>query len=261
MNLFKKLAVSVAIAASVGAASAATAFGDGGAALQGVINSLYTAAGTPIAAAPNVNNDQYGLDELWQIEASGVSAATIIIEVAGNANNNALGIYDSNDASKRVTLFGGLAGAPDRATLQILNNGQVVVTYYDRDANGNLLNIGSTFTVAGFFSGQTFGYFLDTGNLSGVLFSESARNANGQDQMVAYQGDGDTVKLPGGAAAPWGSSSFIMAWEDIAGPRGDYDDFVVYVESVQGVPEPGTLGLLGLSLAGLGLVARRRRAN
>jgi hypothetical protein len=33
---------------------------------------------------------------------------------------------------------------------------------------------------------------------------------------------------------------------------------VVYVESVTGVPEPGTLAILSLGLVGIGLFARRR---
>ena len=81
--------------------------------------------------------------------------------------------------------------------------------------------------------------------------------------MVAFEGDGDKIKLPGNKPGAWGSSSYILAWEDVAynASDKDFNDFVVYVESVGGVPEPGTLALLAGGLLGLGTAARRRRAK
>lgn len=55
------------------------------------------------------------------------------------------------------------------------------------------------------------------------------------------------------------SSDIIVAFEDLLdGSDSDFNDMVVGVDDVSTVPEPGTLALLGLGLAGLGMSYRRR---
>ncbi len=201
--------------------------------------------------APDVLADQYAHDEQWQHANSGNASATMIIELAGFRNRNIFGIYDTANPASYVALFDGADGSGARAGISRSFDG-ASYTYTVGDLDTYML-MGQMVTAS-----PTFGFFLLTPQ-NNMFYSEAARNADGADHMVAYQGSGQTIDLPTVGQLPWNENGFVLAWEDLSASSWDYDynDMVLMVESVTGVPEPGSLMLLATGLAAFGFSRRR----
>lgn len=242
-----------ALMLSTGAMAGPVSFGDDGEALQKVLDDI-TVAPDPGVSSVDVTTDEVGAvegaDEYWAIGGLGGSVATVIIEIANYAGSNSFGVFDMGNPANMVELFDGLAATASQALLSITDDGSVYVNFADTGVD---------------FAGNAFGYYLDAtiGNETpdAVFYSDTSLNADGFDHLAVYQGGrGDTIAIPGLGEGLWQAREYILAWEDqyLGGDR-DFTDFVVGVESVNPVPAPGTLVLLGMALAGLGM-SRRRKA-
>lgn len=223
-------------------------------------NSSTNENGVFTAGSPTVNPyTQQAQTPFWSVTGSSGSVSTILLQIAGDANNYTYGIFDPTNINNKLAIF---TDAPNQwsATLSVFTNGG----YSINDPNTPQITFGET---------NRFGFYL-TNNETGLTFySLPSLNETGGDlypdgtpHMVAYQGNDkghirEMGNRPGGL---WDSGEFIMAWEDL--PFGssdlDYNDFVVLTESVHPVPEPAVLGMFGLGLLAIAMAAglRRRRS-
>jgi len=228
-------------------------------ALQGVFDNIavdngdYSATNDIDVTTDMLSDD---LDSLWAVAGSNLGSTTLIIELAGFAASNTFGIYQDGLSFQ---LFDGAATTGSQTVLQVDGNGSVKIDLVDTGIDLTINSEGK----------YDFGFYLDSSasNGGGLFKSETDLNADGVDHMFAYQGLGQDVDLDGSATdttfgiGEFTPGEYILAWEDIyGGGDEDYTDFVVMIESITPVPEPGLAALLGAGLIGLGLSRRKNRS-
>jgi hypothetical protein len=188
-----------------------------GASLQTYLNSK--------SEAINVNTDQ-DAGQTWASTVSNNSTFTLMIELAGNAATNTIGLYNASlVAPPLYQVFPGAAtngwfaiasfrSAPTRVVVNLFDAGAVLqgsTTYLGADA-------------------QNFGFYLQQSG-GFVFYSQDGRNPGTLAQVLAYAGTGVNT------------GCWWLAMEDLTTSQGadyDFDDAILFLESVNPTPVEAT---------------------
>jgi hypothetical protein len=204
----------LAVAALAGTASAALRVPQVpvlGGSLQGYLN---TADGG-INAATDQNAAQR-----WAATVSNNSTFTVQVELAGNAASNNIGLYNASAGAPALyQVFPGAAAAGWFAVASFRNAPvRVVVNLFDANAalQGTTSYLGA--------DRNDFGYYLS--GPGGTFYTQDSRNPGSAAQALTYAGTG------------LNSGSWFLCFEDVplAGSDQDYDDAVLFLESVNPTP-------------------------
>lgn len=202
------LVASVSVAAAFGPRVPQIALN--GASLQGYLNG--------IGESINVSTDQVD-GQVWTTSVSGNATFTLMIELAGNAGSNAIGVYNSNGPANPplFQIFPGAATAGWFATSHF-GSGNLVVTLFDQ----NSIIQGQTFYAG--VNANGFGFYLQ--GPGGTFYSQDSRNAGGNARVLTYLGTGVNF------------GEWWQCFEDLApgASDDDFDDAVLLLQSV--VPTP-----------------------
>lgn len=216
----------------------------------GAINNLSDLTGVPGFEAYTNQAGWYGagLDDTDH-KTDDITFFYMFTEETSNADNNSFGLYnfvinpdETVTVGDTLEIFDGSVNAMSTSIFGQLTPTNTTVTF-DWDL-GLATNNATGDAVA---LNEVFGFYLDTGN--GVLYSHNSLNPNEVDSLLMFDvSDNGVPGLQG--------SNLLLAWEDGVDRDMDYNDMIIGISDVHGVPTPATFALMGL-----GLLAMRVKSN
>ena len=184
----------------------------GGGSLQGYLNG--------VGESITVGTDQLDA-QTWSTTISGNSTFTLMLEFAGNAAGNAIGVYNGSAAAPALyQIFPGAAAPGWYATAHFGLGGSLVVSLFD---NNSAYQGQSAY---GGVDKNIFGFYLQ--GPGGTFYSQDYRNSGGAAMVLTYAGTGQNL------------GCWWQAFEDTQNGDRDFDDAVLFVESVNPVPTGNT---------------------
>lgn len=211
------LAAGLALAVALASASPSSAFGPRvpqiafpSASLQGYLNG--------VGESINVLTDQVDA-QTWVSSISGNSSFTLMIELAGSATFNSIGVYNAGDPSgfpPLFQIFPGAAAAGWFATAHFSGAG-MVVTLFDQ------LSVVQGQTAFPGVDASNFGFYIHSPG--GTFYSQDYRNL-GHAHVLTYLGTGRNF-------GDWWECFEDLPWSENA---IDFDDAVLLLQSVAPTP-------------------------
>ena len=124
--------------------------------------------------------------QTWQGVSSGGPTFTLMMEIAGYAGQNSIGIYNAGEASpSKFLVFPGAASPGWYAVCTFSSGGHLTVSLYDgaHALQGTTNYVGADQT--------NFGVYLQ--GPGGLFYSQDYRNPGGKPQVLTYDGTGQYV--------------------------------------------------------------------
>ena len=193
------------------------------------------------------------------------------VDSDGDVDYDVFGLY-SYQTGMLVPVF-------DMAAATGAANPSATVNFGDYDRDGFTDDVGVTSldssAILGTymdFGSDVFGYYTSVGynnpgagdyrpgSTAVIHYTEDDKNGDSA-WALTFQGHGGTLDMPGGLPyVDFDNNHWLVAFETFNNPGTykDFDDFIVVVESVQPVPEPATMLLLGAGLIGLAGMGRKK---